>query len=125
MPPTYTGTAIRAMMDRRPGRDVRSGMETPELTSVEAFVGFLLDDDRTSFSYAEACALAEVLCVHESAVIRELRSYGLSYLGRPVESRRVRGFTTSSNDRWFGPGSSPSHGGSGWEQVIGFAGQVG
>jgi hypothetical protein len=98
---------------------------TPELADVESYVSYLLDDDRTSFSYAEACQLADALGVHESAVIGEMKAYGLTYLGRPAAPRRVRGVNTSSNDRWFGPGSSPSHGGSGWEQISGFAGQIG
>jgi hypothetical protein len=64
--------------------------------NVEDFATELTDDDRTSFSYE----------------------------GRAKE-RRIRGFTTSSHDRWFGPGASPTHGGSGWEQINGFSGQVG
>ena len=34
--------------------------------------------------------------------------------------RRVRGFRTSSNDRWFGPGSDKMHGGSGGASIQGF-----
>lgn len=96
--------------------------DTPETASVEAFATFLLDDDRLSFTYAEACALAKALDCHESVVIRALRDdYGFAYAGRPVE-RRKRGFLTSSLDRWQ---TSPSHGGSGWEQITGFAGARG
>lgn len=99
--------------------------DTPETASVEAFATFLLDDDRLSFTYAEACALAKALDCHESVVIRALRDdYGFAYAGRPVE-RRKRGFLTSSLDRFYGPGACRTHGGSGWEQVSGFAGQEG
>lgn len=100
-------------------------MNDPGFASVEEFVEFLIDEERTSFSYAEADALA--LTLGQSVptfVIRALKDYGLSMEARPVP-RHVRGYTTSSHDRWFGPGSSPSHGGSGWEQINGLAGQEG
>jgi hypothetical protein len=92
--------------------------------NVEDFATELTDDDRTSFSFEEASEAADDLGLHVSQVIRELKSYGFSYEGRAKE-RRIRGFTTSSHDRWFGPGASPTHGGSGWEQINGFSGQVG
>jgi hypothetical protein len=39
-----------------------------------------------------------------------VRSWGLT-LAERVPPKRVRGFTTSSHDRWFGPGSEPTHAG--------------
>jgi len=92
--------------------------------TVEELAEDVIDDGRESFTFAEADALADVLNVTTANVIREMRSYGLTYDGRAAE-RRVRGFTTSSNDRYFGPGSSPMHGGTGWEQINGFGGQEG
>jgi len=41
------------------------------------------------------------------------------------EHTSVESFVEHLNDRWFGKGSSKSHGGSGWEQINGFAGQQG
>ena len=99
-------------------------MVDPELESVEAFASYLLAEDRSSFSFAEATALADSLGVHVSGVIRELKSYGFAQDARPIP-KAVRGFLTSSHDRYYGPGSSPSHGGSGWEQIGGLAGRAG
>ncbi len=97
----------------------------PEYQSVEAFGEFLLDEARTSFTYAEADALAKALGQSvASYVIQKLKAYGFTMTERS-EPKRVRGFRTSSNDRWYGPGSCRTHGGSGWEQIAGFAGQKG
>jgi hypothetical protein len=103
---------------------------TPELqaavdSAVEAFGTFLLDDDRTSFTFDEAREIAEGLGLSlPTPVVRALKDYGFTMAERQPE-RRVRGFTSSSNDRWFGPGSERTHGGSGWEQINGFAGDEG
>jgi hypothetical protein len=100
-------------------------MDTPELTSVEAFVEYLLDDDRTQVTYQETEELAQALGQSvPTNVIHELQQYGIQ-VGERAIAKRVRGFRTSSHDRFFGPGSSPMHGGSGWEQISGFAGQKG
>lgn len=96
----------------------------PEYASVEDFVDYLLDDERTVFTLSEVAKVASATGWTNKAVIVELKSYGLTYR-EPQFGRRIRGFTTNSNDRWYGPGSSPSHGGSGWEQIGGFAGQTG
>ena len=80
-----------------------------------------MDDDRTSFTFTEADELAKTLQVSTAKVIRDLKAYGLTYCGRPNE-KSVRGFTSNSHDRWSG---NPCSGGSGWEQVTGFAGQEG
>lgn len=98
-------------------------MKSPEHASVEAFAAYLLDDEREEFTFKEAEELAEALGQSvASYVIRELKSYGFTMTPRAIP-RRVRGFRTSSHDRWFGPGSSKTHGGSGHEQINGFAGQ--
>lgn len=98
---------------------------SPELESVEAYVEYLLDDERESFAFEEAVELAEALGLTiPSPVIRELKDYGLSMTPRMPE-RKVRGFRSNSHDRFYGPGSSPSYGGSGWEQITGGAGQEG
>jgi hypothetical protein len=100
-------------------------MPSPELQSIEAFGEFLLAEDRTSFTFDEACLVAEALGLSiPTPVIRGLKDYGFMMIERPV-AKHVRGFLTSSHDRYFGPGASQSHGGSGWEQISGFAGQEG
>lgn len=94
-------------------------------TSVEEFGEFLLGEDRTSFTFAEACEVASAIG-HSvpTIVIRALKAYGFTAEARPIE-RRVRTISTSSHDRYFGPGSSRTYGGSGWEQITGIAGQAG
>ena len=91
---------------------------------LDVFVGDKLDDDTLTFTFKEASDLASDAGVHVAVVIAKLQELGLDYAGREVP-KKVRGFQTSSNDRWFGPGSSPTSGGSGWEQIAGFAGQEG
>jgi len=97
----------------------------PEFESIETFVQFLLDNDRETFSFSEAEKLGRCLGYPSPLpAIRALKEYGLQMVPRPVP-KKVRGFRTSSHDRWYGPGSSSTHGGSGWEQITGFGGQEG
>lgn len=96
----------------------------PEFESLELFVEFMIDEERSVFTHDELRLLMFSLKRSAQPVRKELESYGLKLAVRPVE-RAVRGFLTNSNDRWYGPGSSPMHGGSGWEQISGFAGQKG
>lgn len=85
----------------------------------------LLEDERTSFTFEEAGKLANELGFSNSVeVIAGLKALGLEMEERQP-ARRVRGVRTSSNDRWFGPGACKTHGGSGHEQITGFAGQRG
>jgi len=92
--------------------------------AVASFVDDKLGDDETSFAFPEAEKIAADVGIHVSTIIRLAQNAGLEFLGRATP-KQVRGFTTSSNDRYFGPGSSKSHGGSGWEQISGFAGPKG
>jgi hypothetical protein len=91
----------------------------PEFESVEALAEFLFDDERSDFTFAEVATLSRSLKVSISKLIPELEKYGLTYTerGKAVE---VRGFTAKS-DRWT---ACPSHGGSGYEQISGFAGNA-
>jgi len=98
---------------------------TPELESVEAFAESLLDDERTEFTFEEATELAIALGFSVATpVIRALKEYGFRMAERQPE-RQVRGFHANNHDRWYGKGSCPTHGGSGWEQISGFGGQTG
>jgi hypothetical protein len=93
--------------------------------AVTEFANDKLDDDSLSFTFAEAEALAfELGYSIATPVIRALKAVGLEMVER-VPPKRVRTISCSSNDRWFGPGSIKSHGGSGWEQIAGSAGQEG
>lgn len=93
----------------------------PEHMTVEAFVEFCMDDERTSFSPDDVTALCYSTHCRRQDVRRELEGYGLVYTGRS-EERAVRGFRSNPHDRWL---AYPSHGGSGWEQIAGFAGREG
>lgn len=82
----------------------------PEYKSIEAFVSHVVDDDRYEFSHEDLEALNYRLRRPVAALREELEGWGLSRAVRPV-ARHVRGFQTSSHDRWYGPGSCPTHGG--------------
>jgi hypothetical protein len=85
----------------------------------------LLDNERMSFTFAEAEALADALGYSTATpVIRALKTIGFAMDERKPE-RRVRTVSSNPHDRWHGPGSSPTYGGSGWEQINGFAGDEG
>ena len=92
--------------------------------AVRQFVQDHLDDDQTSCTFAEAEALADELKVHVSAVVHEIKVWGL-LVGERAVAKRVRGVNSNSHDRWNGPGSCPTAGGSGFEQINGFAGREG
>ena len=95
-----------------------------EFESIEAFFDYLDDCERESFTHHELKCLNYSLSRPTKDVLAELRDLGLT-LELRVEERKFRTFSTSPHDRWFGPGSSPTHGGSGWEQIGGMAGQAG
>lgn len=86
---------------------------------IEAFAEDLLDDDREDFTFEEASELADQLGCHPSVIIRVLKEIGFGMRPRSKGSR-VRGFRSNSHDRWT---AYPSHGGSGWSQITGFAGK--
>ena len=96
----------------------------PEHESVEAFVEFCMEDEQTTFTHEDLGQIGFALHGSRQAVRIELEGYGLT-LAKRAPQKRTRGFTTSSNDRYFGPGSEKMHGGSGWEQINGFAGRKG
>lgn len=90
----------------------------PEYASIEAFVQHIIDDDRIDFSHKDLSALNYRTRLSVRVLRGMLESYGLSMLIREPE-RHIRGFTTSSNDRWFGPGSCKTHGGAAYDSVQG------
>lgn len=96
----------------------------PEHVSIEAFVEFCIDDEQETFTHEDLGELAYAMRMSRNVVRKELEGYGLSLAVRAVVKRK-RGFTTNSNDRFYGPGSEKMHGGSGHEQIRGFAGQKG
>jgi hypothetical protein len=89
-------------------------MKAPEFSSIETFVQFCYDDERKEYSHEELCALNFRTRLLIQKIRAELSKYGLLLATRPIE-KHIRGFTTNSHDRWDGPGSCPSHGGSGFD----------
>lgn len=92
--------------------------------SVDALAEYLIEVGREEFTSEEIGHLNFNTGRPVHALRADLEGWGFRIAKRPVP-RRVRGFTVSSHDRWYGPGSSPCHGGSGWEQISGFAGREG
>lgn len=84
----------------------------------------LANEETLTVAFVEVQNLAEELGVNLAVMVGLVKNAGLTVGPREVP-KAVRGFTTSSNDRYFGPGACKSHGGSGWEQINGFAGQKG
>ena len=97
----------------------------PEYDSVEEFAEYLIDDEQTTFTIEDIRCLNFRHQLRIQVIRAALEDWGLTYIPCPLRVPKVRGFTTNSNDRFYGPGSSRMHGGSGHEQINGFAGQEG
>ena len=88
-------------------------IDAPEYESIEVFAKFCQDDERIEYTHEDLTALGSYVRMRFSEIRKRLFQYGLSLARRDVP-KHIRGFTTSSNDRWTGPGSSPTYGGSGF-----------
>lgn len=77
----------------------------PEYKSIDAFVSFCTEDERTQFTHEDLQALNYRLRVPIHAIKRELERHELK-LAERVVPKSVRGFTANSHDRWTGPGSN-------------------
>jgi hypothetical protein len=95
--------------------------ENPEYATVESFIQFCVDDERVAFTHIELRALALNTKTSGSKVRTELEAKGLGLQVREIP-RKTRGFTANSHDRWVNSGN---HGGSGGDQILGFAGRKG
>lgn len=84
-------------------------------------VEFLLDEDRTDISFEDVERLARAEGIHVASVVQMFKEWGVHVRPRPTV-KNVRGVTSNPNTRWA---SCPSHGGSGWEVISGFAGKEG
>jgi len=93
-------------------------------SEVSSLVEDLLDNDETEAPWHLLDSIAAELGCATYAVIDEAKRQGLS-VGQRGTVKRVRTISSNSHDRWSGPGSCPTHGGSGWQQVAGFAGDEG
>ena len=93
----------------------------PEYESIEEFVQYLLDEDRDWYDHRDLQALSYSLRLSSHKVRAQLDDWGLHLVRREPE-REVRGYSSWDENRWQG---NPCGGGSGWEQVAGFAGKKG
>lgn len=84
----------------------------PEYASIEDFVQYMMDDDRSEYDHEDLKALNYRLRKPLHEIKSELESYGLKLKHRESE-KKGRGFQSPDHDRWFGPGSDPTHGGGG------------
>lgn len=100
---------------------LRTDRTAPEFASVEAFAGYLYDDERHWFTLAEAAAVAANVGTSNRTVIDDLTGYGLVFR-EPRKAPEVRGYTANPNTRWAG---NPGAGGGGGDSLIGFAGREG
>ena len=90
---------------------------------VVEFAQELEEDEQTEFSFDEALVLSKLLGFEVATpAIRALTGLGFKMRARAIP-KPVRGFKTSSNDRWYGPGSDKTHGGSGEASIQGFVGR--
>jgi hypothetical protein len=94
----------------------------PEHASIEAFVEFCWDDDREYFDHEDLTLLAVALKLSPNKITPQLEEWGLrrKYREREKSPRGVH--SSCDHDRWWGPGSEKTHGGSGQDQINGFAG---
>jgi hypothetical protein len=109
----------------------------PEAASIEAFVQYLLDDDRTEFLLAEAAVVSQNLPRREDGSYRESKTVAADIIAyardcgltltvfvpnttRPM--KEPRGFRANDHNIYQG---NPGSGGSGWEQITGMAGRAG
>ena len=103
---------------------MKSGLVQKAERAVENLVDDVLGEERNVVEFSEVEAVAEAVGIHLSTIVALVKGYGLT-IGERKPVREVRGFRSNSHDRWSGKGSCPTHGGSGWEQISGFAGQKG
>jgi len=91
---------------------------------IDSLIEDKLCDNSITVEFHELQKISQEIGIHVSTIISMAKKSGLEVKDRPFD-KKIRGFKTSSNDRWFGPGSCSTHGGSGWTQINGFASHSG
>lgn len=103
-------------------------MAHPLVEAATAKIAELVDEclanDETTVPFGTLLNLSEEMGVNLAVMVGLARNAGLEIGPREIP-KAIRGFKANSHDRWSGPGSCKTHGGSGWEQINGFAGQKG
>lgn len=95
--------------------------EYPEYASVDAFIEAKFEDEDFDVHVWEVTALSYATKTSALSIRKRLTAEGFAMVRREAASPR-RGYTAWDNNRWAG---NECAGGSGWEQVSGFAGQKG
>ena len=100
-------------------------MAHPLVEAATAKIAELVDEclanDETTVPFGTLLNMSEEMGVNLAVMVGLARNAGLSIGPREVP-KAIRGFKANSHDRWS---ASPCHGGSGWQQINGFAGQKG
>ena len=91
-----------------------------EFASVEAFIDYLVDDDRTEFTHFEVMCVNSRTGVQAPVIKALLESYGLAQKHRSFE-KAVRGVTSNPNAGRF----DGMHGGGGGSSIQHMAGSAG
>ncbi len=91
-----------------------------EYASVQDFVDYKIDCEDYTFTTVDIGVLARRTGILNERVRRLLISEGLNFIP-PPKGYVGRGFTANDHNRWDG---NPCGGGSGWEQIAGFAGRT-
>jgi hypothetical protein len=102
------------------GRFGDQDVDDPDLQSVEAFVEAWTDYGETEFTWEHLAVLAWNMSRDRHKIRLELEALGFKFIPRP-NVRRIRTIGDNPHDRWHGLGSSPTHSGSGWEQIQGYS----
>ena len=97
----------------------------PEHASIEAFVQFLMDDERDSFLPGEAQKVAEAMRCSTHEVIMELKGYGFKTRTNGVQTQAVRGFTSNPHGTPRFSGENSTFTTPGGSNICGFAGREG
>ena len=101
----------------------RNGVE-PEFLSVEAFVEFLMDDERTSFLPGEAQKVAANTKSRLSQIIDELKGFGLT-IHTNVVQKETRGINSHSHGTHPFSGNGSTFTTPSGSNIMGFAGRIG
>jgi|ERR1700690_1945035 len=99
---------------------VSSFKSFPEFKSVEAFIEFCMDDERTEFTHENLTALNYQTRTPVYSIRAQLEAYGLTLKTRAIP-RKTRGFSTSDNAGRF---EGFVGGGSGGDQIFGMVGAI-
>jgi hypothetical protein len=89
--------------------------------SVEAYVEEVEDDETPSFDWRVMACIAFNVRRPRHLIRLDLEGYGLRFVPRENQ-RSFHTVGDNRHDRWAG---NPCAGGSGWEQIEGFAGKEG